>query len=313
MPTVLQIGNLSGRAPHSTELDLLHALQSNGCEVGTYDEQEWSRNEIALPDPDGYDLVLWTHTHGWPTTPEGAEQVERFRDAGVPIVGYHLDRWWGLRRQSEVYQNVYFQLMDRFYVADPQVERWADAGVDAVWTPPAVSDRHKLDGEVSPKWVGPSVAFVGNTSNDYHPEHTHRRDMLDRLRKRYGRRFIEIPGPNRSAIRGDELADIYASIPVIVGDSCLVGLDSYWSDRVPESVGRGAYLVQPQTYWGDEWEPGVHFDVWRVGDWSGMETAIDAALGDADHRAGVAAAGAHHVRTHHLYRHRIAQVLEDVL
>jgi hypothetical protein len=294
-------------------LDLLHALQVNGCEVGTYDEQEWSRGEIALPEPDGYDLVLWTHTHGWPTTPEGVEQVERFRSAGVPIVGYHLDRWWGLRRQSEVYHSPYMQLMDRFYVADPQIERWKDAGVDAVWTPPAVSDRHKLDGEVSAKWVGPSVAFVGNTSNDYHPEHTHRRDMLDRLRKRYGRRFIEIPGPNRPAIRGDELADIYASIPVIVGDSCLVGLDSYWSDRVPETIGRGGFMLHPETYWSGHFEPYNHLWTWPLGDWDTMETKIDSALDSPTMRATTAALGAHHVRQVHLYRHRIAQVLEDTL
>lgn len=312
MTTVLQIGNLSGRSPYSTELDLLHALQVNGCEVGTYDERDWSENKISLPDPDGYDLVLWTHTHGWPTSPEGVAQLEMFRSAGVPVIGYHLDRWWGLRRQSEVYTTPYFRLMDRFYVADPQVARWADAGVDAVWTPPAVSDRHNLNGTPSPKWVDYDIAFVGNTTSGYHPEHTHRQDMLAHLSKRYGRRFVQIPG-NGPAIRGDELADIYASIPVIVGDSCLVGLDSYWSDRVPETIGRGGFLLHPETDWQDHYEPGRHLVTWNMGNWDELSALIDGSLADDDGRNVVAGWGANHVRAFHLYRHRIARVLEDVL
>lgn len=312
MTTVCQIGNLSGAAPFSTELDLLHALQVNGCEVGTYDERAWSQGEIELPDPDGYDLLLWTHTHGWRTTPAGVAQVERFRTAGVPVVGYHLDRWWGLRRQSEVYAAPYFRLLDVFYCADPQVARWADAGVRAIRMSPGVSDRHQLDGNVSNKWAGYDVAFVGNTTTGYHPEHTHRHDMLEQLRRRYGRRFAEIPG-NGPAIRGDELADIYATVPVIVGDSCLVGLDAYWSDRVPETIGRGGLLVHPDTHWSGEYLPGEHLVTFRPGDWDAMQRHIDRLLALPDSRVEIAAQGAHHVRTTHLYRHKVARVLEDVI
>lgn len=311
MITVCQVGNLSGRSPYSTELDLLHALQVNGCEVGTYDERAWSQGEIELPDPDGYDLLLWTHTPGWPTPVAAVAQVERFRKAEVPVVGYHLDRWWGLRRQSEVYGVPYFRLLDRFYVADPQVERWHDAGVSAVRLSPGVSDRNRLDGDVSTRWAGYDVAFIGSTTG-YHPEHTHRHDMLEQLRRRYGRRFVEVPG-NGPAIRGDELADIYATIPVIIGDSCLVGLDAYWSDRVPETVGRGGFLVHPETHWYDEYQPGIHLECWPVGDWRTMNKLIDGSLNDPQWRMTVAADGAHHVRTRHLYRHKIARVLEDTI
>lgn len=310
MTTVAIIGNM--HVDHATEMDLLHALKANGCEVGAYDERDWHRGDIALPDPDGYDLLWWTHTPGWPTPPEAVAQVEQWRSAGVPVVGYHLDRWWGLRRQSDVYNMPYLRLLDRFYVADPQTARWEAAGVHAVRMSPGVSDRHVLDGEVSPKWAGYDLVFVGNTTTHYHPEHTHRADLLAYLRKRYGRRFVEIPG-NGPAIRGQELADIYATIPVIVGDSCLVGLDSYWSDRVPETIGRGGYLLHPDTDWAGEYEPAVHLDCWRVGDWDGLANLIDYALTDDGWRMTVAAEGAHHVRTNHTYRVKVARVLEEML
>lgn len=312
MTEVAFIGNFG--AEFSTENDLLDALNRNGVTVTTIEERDWHQDRARLPDPDGFDFLLWVHTHGWPTSRRGVEQVETWKRAGRPIVGYHLDRWWGLRRQSDVYETPYFRLMDRFYVADPHVERFARAGVKgAVWTPPAVSDRNRLDGQVVIRWSGYEVAFVGNTSDDYHPEHTHRRDLLAQLRRRFGTAFVEIPGAGKPAIRGGELADIYASIPVIVGDSCLVGLDTYWSDRVPETIGRGGFLVHPETYWADQYEPSVHLETWNMGDWAGMETTIRHALAYPRHRGEVAAEGAHHVRTHHLYIHRVERILEDIL
>ena len=53
--------------------------------------------------------------------------------------------------------------------------------------------------------------------------------------------------------------------------------------------------------------------VWRLGDWEGMVSVIDAALGDTERRLGVAAEGAAHVRATHLYRHKVKRVLENML
>jgi hypothetical protein len=34
---------------------------------------------------------------------------------------------------------------------------------------------------------------------------------------------------------------------LVVGDSCFAGSPRYWSDRVPEVLGRGGFLIFPRT------------------------------------------------------------------
>lgn len=84
------------------------------------------------------------------------------------------------------------------------------------------------------------VGFVGATG--YHPEYPFRGELLQFLKEAYGERFRVFSG-----YRGAELNDLYASIRVVVGDSCFGGSDHYWSDRVPETLGRGGFLIHPET------------------------------------------------------------------
>ena len=46
---------------------------------------------------------------------------------------------------------------------------------------------------------------------------------------------------------GVDINNLYASARVMVGDSCFAGADRYWSDRVPEVLGRGGFLIFPKT------------------------------------------------------------------
>jgi len=43
------------------------------------------------------------------------------------------------------------------------------------------------------------------------------------------------------------LNNVYASIKVVVGDHCFAGQPFYWSDRLPETCGRGGFLLYPRT------------------------------------------------------------------
>lgn len=313
MTTVLQVGNF--RPDHSTENDLRDALERLNVVVTPIQEDDWATGKVSLPeDSHHYDLVLWTRT--WPVNPEVAAQLQPFQEMNVPVVGYHLDRWWGIERPDSAnrYDDQYWKHLDRFYTADPQTDHWRRMGVDAAWTPPACSERWFTDPEPVNKWPGIRVAFVGNWHPDsYHAEHRHRFYMLEKLAARYGRAFGVIPAKGQPAIRGHKQSELYASIPVLIGDSCLVGLDAYWSDRVPETLGRGGYLLHPETHWEGHFEPGVHFDTWRLGDWEGMYDAVDRALGDGDYRQKIAAQGAAHVREKHTYTIRLSKVLEDML
>lgn len=277
------IGNF--KPPYSTENDIAWALTENGHDVYHVQEDDWSAGRVGLPATSGlWDLeeipfVLWTRT--WPTPPDRvAAELAPYRDAGIPIVGYHLDVWWGLTRQADIYTDPYFRDVDLLVTADGGSQRLFNAaGIRHKWMPPAVSERHPWlpTPNLNPDRWPTGVVFVGN--EQYHPEWSHRTEMVQRLSKRYGRQFTSIPGKGRPAIRGQDLADIYASAGVVVGDSCFAGIrPRYWSDRVPETLARGGLLAHPDTDWSGMFSPGYELEAWRIGDWDGMFGVIDRML-----------------------------------
>ena len=311
---VCQIGNFG--PDNSTENDLRHAFGELKYDVTSIQEDEWIAGREDLPDPDGHELLLWTRT--WKIDDKRAE--EQLSPWVGKIAGYHLDRWWGLNfpedrfprgRQNAVYSDPYFRWLDFWFTADPQLDRWKAAGVNAVWTPPAVSTRWTFDVDPAPAKYPFDVAFVGHVDG-YHPEDQARRVMLDVLKQRYGRRF-GLLGNTHPRIVPEELNVVYASVPVIVGSSVFAGLDSYWSDRIPETLGRGGFLIHPDTDWQDTFIPGQHFETFRPGDWDGLCTLIDQCLEDSERRGRVAAQGAFHVRQEHTYTARLARLLEIML
>ena len=265
-------------------------------------EDDWIASRSDLPDADGFDLLLWTRT--WAIPKERAEsQLGPWRGK---IVGYHLDRWWGLNhpedrfprgRQNAVYTDPYFRWLDWWFTADPQTALWEAAGVRAVWTPPAVSTRWTFDAEPAPDKYPFDIVFVGHVDG-YHPEDQARRIMLDVLASRYRGRF-RLLGNTHPRIVPAELNVLYASVPVIVGSSVFAGLDSYWcADEETEIltndgwkshldvlVGDVAYTLNTDTMLG-EWqtiEKVARFDVEDEPMWS-METRAHSSLTTLGHR-----------------------------
>ena len=84
------------------------------------------------------------------------------------------------------------------------------------------------------------MIFVG--AKDYHAEYPFRRQLVEFLGETYGERFKHVTG-----VRGHELNNVYASAKVVVGDCIFAGTPFYWSDRLPETVGRYGFLLHPQV------------------------------------------------------------------
>lgn len=312
---MLILGNL--RSPYSTEGDWRHAFEEIGWAVDTVQEDDWISGQARVREPDGDGMLLWVRT--WPAPPDLVkEQLAPWKAAGVPVVGAHLDRFFGLigreDRQNKVYTDPYWRWLDWWFTADPCQAHWNTAIPGrTIWTPPAVSTRNSLDAEPNPQRWDVDVVFVGNTDpKSYHPEHTHRFAMLAQLRKRYGRRFAELPGPGRQRIVGADLTEIYRTVPVVVGDSALAGLDAYWSDRVPETLGRRGFLAHPNTTWRSQYTPGRHLATWRLGDWEDMFEVIETGIELDEWRDQVAAEGQAHTLEFHTYTHRASRIADAV-
>lgn len=307
---VYYIGNFS--VDHSTETHVAMALRDVGARV-TPVQENTIRDWAAVADSaiaDGADMVLWTKT--WNVAPVGPRSmIHKLRDRGIPTAGFHLDRWWGLNREPQITDSAFFECDIVFTADGGHPRRWRDAGVNHVWMPPAVA-RHETERHIEPDGrfgvgVNYDVAFVGSWQT-YHDEWPWRRQMVEHLLAEFRGRFR----PVCCDARGQDLANIYGSGAVIVGDSCMVGDDGwYWSDRIPETLGRGGFLIHPDTPGLDtEFKPGEHLVTVRREDHRHLDATIREWLDRGpDARRQIGEAGRQHVRDNHLYEHRMRDLL----
>lgn len=315
---VVYVGNLGpNSAPHSTENHVARALEANGHTVVPIHENgfPWTHGQTI---PDGTDFVLWTHTHGFaPPRTHGrqARFLRAMRDRGIPTVSYHLDRWWDLIREPQVAEEPFFRT-DLVCTADGgNQDRFEALGINHVWFPPGVSEAECVPGTYRAK-LASDIAFVGSHAGGYHPEHAHRAGLVAWLKQTYGDRCRFWPAPGEHAIRGAALRDLYRSVKVLVGDSCFAGMpqgDRYFSDRIPETLGRGGFLIHPEVPGvtdGALYTDGKHLVTWPAGNWDRLACGIDNALGDDALRHRVSTAGREHVLAGHTYEVRVRQLVD---
>lgn len=315
---IAYIGNF--QPPHSTENEVRKALTQLGHRVTPLQENTqgiFSRVAREL-DAKQHDLVLWTRT-GWAPPVPHTEQMHMLKAATrakVPTVGFHLDRWFGLNREGQVDEEPFFKV-DYMFTADGGHDaEYAAHGVNHIWAPPGVSAFECTPGTKEPHFTS-DIAFVGSWQPGYHAEWTHRPELVAFLQETYADRCKFWPEKGRPAVRRRQLRNLYASTKVNVGDSCLSGgATRYWSDRIPETLGRGGFLLHPYVEGIEEhFTDGEHLVLWELGDWDDLKSKIDFHL---EHDEGIAAreriaaAGRAHVLEHHTYTRRMEQILSVV-
>lgn len=263
----------------------------------------------------GADLVLWTRVHPLPA--DATHLWRRLEDDGIVTASYHLDLYYGIRRRVGLPS-----LADPFWSTgtvftadgDPgSAERFAAAGINHRWMPPAVVSDEVVPGTPRRHFQRAPVVFVGQSSVSYPKEWPWRRQLTAWLRQTYGQRFAH--WPRQRPVRGRDLNDLYASATVVVGDSlCPPGHSHYWSDRLTETIGRGGFLLMP---WIDGIEDqgfvdGQHLRFYRYGDFDGLRQLIDYYLAHPDEARAIANQGQAFVAEHHTYRHRMVAMLDQL-
>lgn len=309
--SIAYLGNYTARASDGSRFNTEAHISETLTDMG-HSVIELQENQVNLPDIlqacRGADLLLWTKTGQWLKC-NGFEMLARLRKMKVPSIGIHLDKWWGLERENEIETSPFFQC-DVVCTADgSSPEKFKKAGVNHFWIPPGVLKREC--------YIAPprddlkcDVAFVG--SRGYHAAH-YRGELISWLEKTYGARF-RLFGANGDSWRGDDLNRLYASCRVIVGDSCNVGWKekNYWSDRAPETTGRGGFLLHPfvdgmQDVWTDK----EHIRYYQFGDFGGLKSLIDYHL-DPSHdaeRRRIQLAGHERTKAVSTYHNRMESML----
>lgn len=307
------LGNWS--VDYSTESHHGKSLEELGHEVVRLQEPKLPADQI-LAEAVKSDLFVWTHTHGWNTA--GIDKaLAGIKAAGVPIVAYHLDAYRQIPDRWKQYQDdPYMRLLDHFFTVDQCLADWLNTNTDTAghYLPPGVYGAEcYISDQPSPH--ANDVVFVG--SYGYHPSYPMRPKLVDWLKSSYGPRFTHAGGGSKiGTIRGDDLNRLYASSKVIVGDSYICDPNypgKYWSDRIPETLGRGGMLLHPWVYGLDEqFADGEHLVTYPHGDFNQLKFLIDYYLEADAEREKIRVAGHEHVKATATYTHRWAEILDAV-
>lgn len=331
MLRVLYVGNFE--PDHSTENDVRRAFEHLGWEVGRVQERDFAA-AASFEGADAWqhyvhsaldsDLVLHTMTQGSYPNPERVLGLwDLLRERDVPTASIHLDLFYGLAspkdsgpQRCDLPRLHPMFRVDHVFTADGDHEaEFARDGVNHHWLPPAVRYDEARDippgpGELD-RFSRFRVGFCG--ARGYHPEHD-RASLVDALAERYGDLFVRVAGDTPyGTVRGEALNRMYATIPVWVGDSCFAGTaERYWSDRWPETFGRGGFLVSPYIN-GLACEVGPRYPAWGpYKDRTAMFESIDWWLAHPDEREERRKVYAGIVRREHTYVNRVETMLATI-
>ncbi len=311
---IVFLGNF--KVDYSSETHHKKSLEALGHEVIALQEGE-VRSEIIQRTALGANMFIWVHTHGWYTrgTIPMYRVLNTLKIREVPTVTYHLDLWFGLKRQEDLRRDHIYSYIEHFFTVDKQMADWfnSNTNVKGHYLPAGVFKEESYISNV-PSRKSNDVVFVG--SKFYHPEWQYRPQLVDWLEQTYGDRFTRANGDTDTGVmRGDELNRFYAGSKVVVGDSLSLNFDypNYWSDRVFETMGRGGFIIHPYIKgMEDYFEDGKHLVFYEFGNFEDLKQKIDYYLTHDKEREKIRKAGFEHVRDHHTYVDRWRYIIEEV-
>lgn len=297
MSLIAYAGNF--RFPFTTETHIAATLEDLGHTVIRLQEDEFDWT------PPEADLVMWQRT--WALDKDAQTlMLKQLEKNNIPTVAIHLDRYWDLDREHEIHDSPWWRSKYVFSADGGNQERFKAAGVNHHWLRPGVFAPECVKGSLKGQYRK-DVAFVGSWKN-YHAEWPWRQELIQWLEATYRQRFRLWPRGN--AIRGRELSNLYASVKVVVGDSCFADTArNYWSDRPYETLGRGGFLLFPKVDGlNRDYEDNVHLRLYEVGNFKGLKELIDHYLSASDERKQISDEGFGHTRKFHTYHHRMREM-----
>lgn len=311
---VCYVGNFS--SAYTTENDVRKAFEALGWTVIALQENKTSIQQVkshALQS----NLLLITGT--WADVfniNEWLDLVHDLAENNIPSATLHLDTFWGKSRGGRKWWREPMFNTAYIFTADGDYQKeWELLGKNHIWLPPAV--RHDAVKVGTPKEeYRNDVAFIGSNGQGYHEDvWGYRKELVDNLRdmaKQNGWQFKNIGGDLPKVDRNDDMNNFYASSLVTVGDSlCLKKEHShYWSDRVPEALGRGGFLIMPRIDALEEY--GWEIPTYEWGDWRDLEDKIKFWLASDVDRVLIQKRNLEYVKDNETYINRVQRILEMI-
>jgi hypothetical protein len=316
MANIVFLGNFE--VPYSSENHHARSLESLGHTVVKLQEKKATSEEI-LDQSLNSDVLIWVHTHKWktPGSMSMTDVLEQLKISNIPTITYHLDLWLGLEREKDLRNDDFYTNIGHFFATDKLMCDWFNnnTNVKGHFLPAGVYDKEcYIHPEYDPNNFEYDVIFVG--SKGYHPEHKYRPELIDFLRKTYGKKFLHVGGDgDTGTVRGDELNRIYAKSKVAVGDSLNINFSYpyYTSDRLFESTGRGGFTIYPNIIGLDKYfEDYKEIVFYKHGNLEELKDKIDYYLFNSSTREKIRLAGHERTKKEHTYVHRWATIMKEL-
>lgn len=309
---IVLVGNF--RAPFTSENHHADSLRTLGHQVTQLQEGVYTREQI-LAESLRSDLLVFIHTHDFAT--EGKITWGYFsrelKKAGIPFITYHLDLWFGIDREKDL-KDEYYTSLHHFFTVDKIMADWLNekTSVKGHYLPPGVWDKECV--MMNGRLVGYDIVFTG--SKRYHDEYPYRAEMIDFLYKTYGRKFLHIGNDGEvGPQRGMKLNQIYADAKIAIGDTLNIGFNYpyYFSDRLTEQSGRGAFQIFPNIKGvEDMYIPDKEIVLYEHGNLDSLKEKIDYYLANPSERESIRRAGFNRTKRDHTYIERWKHILEKV-
>ena len=315
MAKITFLGNF--QVEYSSENHHAKSLEALGHTVVKFQEGGGTTMGKVLREAASSDLFIWVHTHGWETPGQHRVNIlELLKEVGVPTMTYHLDLWFGLKRQHDLDNDPFYKNIGHFFATDKLMADWfnENTAVRGHFLPAGVFGEECY---VHPDYDGTfdyDVIFVG--SKGYHPEYPYRPQLIDFLRETYGNRFLHVGGDgDTGTIRGDDLNRVYARSKIAVGDTLNINFSYpyYSSDRLFESTGRGGFTIYPNIVGLDEYfDDKKEIVFYKHGDLKDLKLKIDYYLDNDSEREAIRMAGHDRTQREHTYVHRWKTIIEEL-
>jgi hypothetical protein len=277
-------------------------------------QESEARSEDILAACVNSDLFIWIHTHGWETQGKITMEkvLETLKTLSIPSMTYHLDLWFGLKREKDLESFPVYKMIDHFFTVDKKMAEWFNENtkVKGHYLPAGVFGPECIVQDVTKKH---DVIFVG--SRKYHDEWTYRPKLIDWLDRSYGNRFEQYGSGGVKSVRGMHLNKLYWSTKVVVGDTLCIDFKypDYWSDRIYETLGRGGFLIHPYIKGlENEFKDKEHVVFYEYNNFEQLKELIDYYIKHDDEREKIRLAGHKLVKENYTYKHRWQQILEDL-
>lgn len=279
---------------------IAEALEANGVDVVRVDEDKYTTKEylemIKVSEPD-YVMFAKLRTKEHPRV-----LIAELKRLKIKTISWTFDLLIGHPPREAIIDTMEFLKADYVFLTDGgRVEQYKARGINKRLLRQGIPEKfcYKLD---KPKTK--DIVFLGT----HNPTFPYRERTMRFLKETYGDRFQWL-GQVSSDFRGKALNELVAETKIFIGDS--MWGSSYWSNRVYELVGRGAFIITPRVpELEKEFEYYKEIVPYDFNDYQNLKEKIDYYLEHDEEREKVANAGFERVKKEYLYKHRVKDLLK---